>query len=86
MYDSSQSLHGFKAHARQVAKALDQLVNALLGGYCDECISSRAYRHQGQLGWRIAMCCINALFLNCNHCKESFERDQDLPSCYKRHP
>lgn len=76
--------HGFMAHMRQVLKGADQFANALLGGYCDECFSSRCYRHRSQFGWRIMMWIINGLFLNRNHCKESFERDNDLPEAYEK--
>ena len=83
MINSGAPLHGFKAHARQVLKAVDQLANALLGGYCDECFSSRCWRNRSKLGWCIMMWLINAMFFNRNHCRESFERDMDLPKAYK---
>lgn len=56
-------LNRCKFHLWQAAIALDQLVNAVCGGWADETLSSRAYRC-GRLnkGWRVAETCINAVF------------------------
>lgn len=80
----ADALHGFKAHMRQVLKGADQFANAILGGYCDECFSSRCWRNRSSIGWRIMMWIINGMFFNRNHCKESFERDNDLPEAYAK--
>ena len=37
---------------KQVLVALDQLVNALCGGWADETISSRCWRHRDKPGWK----------------------------------
>lgn len=42
--------------------ALDQLANALLWGYVDETLSSRAYRCRDKRRWALAERLINALF------------------------
>lgn len=49
-------------YARNLATALDQLLNALLGGWPDETLSARAYRwrRDGKRQW--AAQAINALF------------------------
>jgi hypothetical protein len=49
-------------YPRNLATAIDQLLNALLGGYCDESLSARAYRwrRDGKRQW--AAQAINALF------------------------
>lgn len=60
--------------------ALDQLLNATLGGYADETLSSRAYRRasvaQPKRRWRVAYRAINGLFFwQSNHCRGAFERE-----------
>ncbi len=37
---------------KQVAIAIDQLLNALLGGWADETLSARMWRHRGLPWWR----------------------------------
>ena len=50
----------------QILVALDQLLNALLGGWCDETLSSRAWRE----GWSKP---IDLLFWwDTDHCFESY--------------
>ena len=50
----------------QILVALDQLLNALLGGWCDETLSSRAWRE----GWHKP---IDLLFWwDTDHCFESY--------------
>lgn len=61
--------------------ALDQLFNALLGGYADETLSSRAYRRASQPSprrrWRVTVRVIDtAFFWQQQHCRKSFEREQ----------
>ena len=67
---------------KQVLIALDQLVNALCGGWADESISARAYRSK----WKIREKIINALFFDRNHCVDSYlsekQRNQ-LPAEYR---
>ena len=67
---------------KQIAIALDQLFNALLGGYADETLSARAHRTGSVLEPLI-----DALFFwQADHCFESYlsekERKQ-LPQEYR---
>ena len=67
----------------QVLVAIDQLFNALLGGYADETLSARAHR---QNDWRRAV--INSIFFwQEDHCAESYESEverKQLPSGYSK--
>ena len=66
---------------KQILIAIDQLINALIGGMADETISARAYRSD----WRLTMVIINSLFRDENHCKDSFESEvlrSQLPKEY----
>jgi hypothetical protein len=58
----------------QILLAIDQLANALLGGWADETISSRAYRLQhGSRRWNLARLAIDALFFwQPDHCYEAY--------------
>ena len=57
---------------KQVAVAVDQLVNAALGGWADETLSSRAYRTNPKLEK-----VINTLFwFDKDHCYESYVSEQ----------
>lgn len=67
---------------KQVAIALDQLANTLLGGYADETISARAYRK----GWRRREAIINWLFRDPDHCRDSYNSEllrTQLPEGYR---
>lgn len=60
----------------QVLIAIDQLANTLIGGYADETISARVYRHylKGEQVWAYKL--INALFfLQQDHCKEAYQSE-----------
>jgi len=68
-----------KFYLLQVLIALDQLLNALRGGWADETLSSVAYRMSlrndaGVFGWRWRICAalINGLFFDRNHCRDAF--------------
>lgn len=68
----------------QVLIALDQLLNALRGGWADETLSSAAYRMSlrndaGVFGWRWSVCAwlINTLAHDPNHCKDAFVSERD---------
>lgn len=59
--------HGRRPYWLSLLIALDQLANALLWGYVDETLSSRAYRSAqlrtpAKRRWRLAERLINALF------------------------
>ena len=68
--------------------ALDQLLNALLGGWADEALSARAFRlHGRKRGWFIAMGLIDALFFwQTRHCMQSYvaeKQRRQLPPEYR---
>lgn len=72
----------------QVAVAFDQLLNTLLGGYADETLSARAWRHHldGSRTWPRWI--IDHLFFwQTNHCKEAYESEllrKQLPDIYRK--
>lgn len=72
----------------QVAVAFDQLVNTLMGGYADETLSARAWRHHldGSRTWPRWI--IDHLFFwQSNHCKEAYESEllrKQLPDIYRK--
>lgn len=48
---------------KQIAIAVDQLGNTLLGGWADETLSARAYRNRfSSNGWRLLYSLINDVF------------------------
>lgn len=60
----------------QVLIAVDQLVNTLLGGYADETLSSRAWRHHadGSRSWPRWV--IDHLFFwQSEHCRSAYESE-----------
>ncbi len=59
----------------QVLIALDQLVNALCGGWADETLSAHAHR----AGWTWRRRAINALFRwqSRDHCRASYESEME---------
>lgn len=65
----------------QVLVALDQLANAMLGGFADETLSARAYRNDSPMGkrrWRIARRVIDAVFFwEPGHCFRAFMAELD---------
>ena len=66
-------------YALQVLIALDQLVNALLGGWADETLSSRAWRMdaKGRPWGLVLRPLIDALlFFDRQHCLASFESER----------
>lgn len=66
-------------HAMQFLIVLDQLVNALLGGWADETLSSRAWRmeRKGSPWGRVLRPLIDALALpfERDHCRASFDSE-----------
>ena len=63
----------------KVGLALDQLLNAILGGYPDESVSARAYRwdRDGKRSWPKK--CINGLFFwQQDHCRSAHHTEVDL--------
>ena len=64
-------------YARRVLIGVDQLVNALLGGWPDETMSSRAWRWEwdGVRSWPRKL--IDLLFFwDLEHCRLSFESER----------
>jgi hypothetical protein len=57
----------------QTLIALDQLVNALLGGWADETLSSRAYRENS----RLAKVIDTLFWFDENHCINSYFSERD---------
>lgn len=60
----------------QILVAVDQLVNTLIGGFADETLSARLWRHHlaGEYTW--AMRIVNGLFIwQGNHCLEAYESE-----------
>ncbi len=60
----------------QILIAIDQLLNSLIGGYADETLSSRAYRHKknGSRSWP-AWLIDHIFFWQEEHCKASYESE-----------
>lgn len=58
--------------------AFDQLANALLAGWPDETLSSRAHRMDGRKRrWTLARQAIDALFFwQPQHCRQAFEAER----------
>lgn len=67
-------------YSMQVLIAVDQLVNALLGGWADETLSSRAWRmeRKGRPWGRVLRPVIDALAspFETGHCRASFESER----------
>lgn len=62
---------------KQVLIALDQLINALHGGWADETISSRAYRLRHRMPYRLYRFVIDLLFFwDADHCRQAYESER----------
>lgn len=62
----------------QIAVAVDQLGNTLLGGWADETISARAWRQRHKRRWLVAMRVIDGiarLFGQRDHCRKAHESE-----------
>lgn len=58
---------------RRIMLALDQLGNAVLGGYEDETLSSRAWRNRETRSWGILRRVIDAIFFwDGGHCHGAY--------------
>ncbi len=75
---------------KQVLIAVDQLVNALLGGWADETLSSRAYRLRHLPFWSTLHLAINTLFfwdyekrgaLTVRHCELAYISETERLQC-----
>jgi hypothetical protein len=59
--------------------AIDQLINAVFGGWPDQTISARAYTNRLELKWAIAMFLIDlffSLFGDNSHCLNAHEEEK----------
>lgn len=62
----------------QIAVAVDQLGNTLLGGWADETISARAWRQRHKRRWLVLMRLIDGvarLFGQRDHCRKAHESE-----------
>ena len=65
-------------YGKNLLIAVDQLINAVIGGYCDETLSSRAWRwaQNGVRAWPRSF--IDRLFFwEQNHCRKSFQSERE---------
>lgn len=62
---------------KQVLIAVDQLGNALLGGWADETLSSRCWRLRHRQPYAALRAVIDGLFFwQQDHCRQSFESER----------
>lgn len=62
---------------KQVLIAVDQLGNALLGGWADETISSRCWRLRARQPYTFFRAVIDGFFFwQAEHCRQSFEAER----------
>lgn len=74
----------FRHWGKQVLVALDQLVNALFGGWADETLSSRCWRKRDKTGWkqaRMALDLVAALLGDVDHCRGSYVSERLRLQC-----
>ena len=66
------------SYARRILIAVDQLLNAILNGWPDETLSSRAWRWErdGVRSWPRKLIDI-IFFREENHCRESYESERE---------
>ena len=68
----------YTEHLKQYLIALDQVVNTKCGGYADETLSCRAYRHymKGEHKWvKVLIDCL--FFFDKDHCYTSYLSEQE---------
>jgi hypothetical protein len=77
---------GKLSRAREVAVAIDQLANAVLGGYAQETISSRCWRLRGYRPYSTMRWIIDWVFFwQTDHCRASYEAQverRNMPADY----
>lgn len=62
---------------QQVLIAMDQLLNAILAGWADESLSSRAWRCRDVRRWRIVYQVVDTFFFwQPGHCRLAYERER----------
>lgn len=65
-------------YSKNLLIAIDQLINAVIGGYCDETLSSRAWRWEkdGVRSWPCRL--IDSLFFwEKQHCYQSYISERE---------
>lgn len=71
----------------EVLVALDQLANAILGGWADETISARCHRLRDRQPYKILRPVIDGLFFfQPHHCQRAYESERQraqLPAEYR---
>lgn len=76
------------SRVREVLIAIDQLLNAIAGGYADETMSARCWRLRAQQPYAALRSAIDGLFfLQVDHCKSSYESELEraqLPAEYRQ--
>ena len=70
-------LRGRTRRGWNVAIALDQAANAVMGGWPDETLSARAWRLREQVKWARWVKRINRLFRDPDHCEHSYRSEQE---------
>lgn len=66
-----------RAYIRQVLIAIDQVGNALTGGWADETLSSRAYRLRYRQPYRFWRAFIDAIFFwQEDHCRKAYLQER----------
>ena len=73
---------------KQILIAIDQVFNALLGGYADETLSARIWRNQNKNRfYKVALVVVNGLFFwQANHCRGAYFSEmtrKHLPKEYR---
>lgn len=66
---------GFVWYVKNLLIAIDQLINAIFGGFCDESLSSRAYKHYLRGDKWLKVLIDTILFFDKDHCKESYRSE-----------
>ena len=69
---------------KQILIAIDQLANAMIGGWADETLSSRAWRENRM---RLVAFIDRLFFWDANHCEECFNIEmnrEQFPAIYRR--
>ena len=70
-----------------VLLGIDQLLNAILGGYADESLSARAYRRRSEPLWGVVMKVLDrAFFWHKTHCESAYwaeRKGRHLPREYR---
>lgn len=81
---SASMVFGTGRRGWRIAVAYDQLGNTSVGGHEDETFSSRCWRMRHVRRYQIAMRLIDWVFLKLekepDHCKASYEKEQDACS------